>query len=153
MKKRIKYLVMILLLTGCTCEYNLTIDDDDYLYKEEVVILAENEEELNDINANLQIPVDKNYILGADSDSVFPDNIDFYNTSVENNKMIFRYDFTRKGLINSSAVYNCFERLIVNNYDNNLIISTNSKANCFINTPPLTNVKINIKTELHSKSE
>ena len=45
MKKRILILITILLLTtGCTCEYNLTIEENTY--KEEIIITGETKEEI-----------------------------------------------------------------------------------------------------------
>ena len=58
MKKRIILLIIILLLTtGCTCEYNLNITGNKY--SEEVIITANTSEEINNINKEWKIPVDK----------------------------------------------------------------------------------------------
>ena len=108
MKKRILIIIIILLLTtGCTCEYNLTIDGNNY--KEEVIIIAENQEEISSFETDWEIPIDKQdyqEIQGFDQENDTDANM--YNYKKTNNKLIFNYDFTRSQLNNSTAVSNCY---------------------------------------------
>ena len=147
MKKRIVLLIIILLLTtGCTCEYNLTIDGSKY--KEKITIISETTDEESKLNNKWEIPVDKDESeTPGDPNSDIKIEGDIYNYNLSNNKLIFNYDFTRSRYINSTAVSKCYKKLTISNYDNTTIISTSPNANCFDNYPTLTNIKVTINVD------
>lgn len=147
MKKRILLIIMILLLTtGCTCEYNLKIDGDTY--KEEIILLGENSEEISSFNNEWQVPIDKeeyNIISGLDGE--YNTNTNTYKYNLSGNKLTFNYDFSRSKFSNSTAVSNCYNKLTISNYSNTIIISTSPKAECFDKFPILTSVKVTVKVD------
>ena len=147
MKKRILVLIIILLLTtGCTCQYNLTIENN--VYKEEVIIYGENSEEISNFNLKWQVPVDKDeYNRGGDPSTEIEVDGDIYNYNLSENSLKFNYDFTKSSIINSSAVSNCYNKLTITNYNETIIISTSQKATCYDKYPTLSNLRVNIKVD------
>lgn len=148
MKKRILMLIPILLLTtGCTCEYNLTIENDTY--KEQITIIGSTPDEISSFNNKWQIPINKeeynNINLEPDSNGGFTGEI--YNYNLSSNRLTFSYNFNKIQYINSTAVSNCYDMLTITNSNNRTVISTSSNTKCFENHPPLTNIKINIKVD------
>lgn len=147
MKKRILLIATILLFTtGCTCEYNLTIDNN--VYKEEIILIGKTLDEISSFENDWKVPIDKDiYNLGLDPSSKIPEQNDLYNYKLRGSRLTFTYDFTRNQFENSSAVSNCYNKLTVSNYENSIVISTSQKALCFEEYPTLTNVKINITVD------
>lgn len=148
MKKRILILMIILLLTtGCTCEYNLTIEENSY--KEEIIIIGSTSDEISSFNNKWEIPINKeeynNINLEPDSNGGFTGEI--YNYKLNNSRLTFNYNFNRSQYINSTAVSNCYDMLTITNSNNRTVISTSSNNKCFENHPPLNNIKIRIKVD------
>ena len=147
MKKNILIiLVIILFTTGCNCEYNLTIHENEF--REEINIIAENQEEITDINYNWKMPTDKEeYNIGGDMETKPNYKSDLYEYKINNNILTFNYNFNKTKYKNSSAVSECYDRLTIENYKNTLIISTGVKANCFEKQPQLNRVTVNITVD------
>ncbi len=150
--KRVLVLTLLLLLTtGCTCEYNLKIDNNDY--QEEIKLVGENSTEINSFKEDWKIPVDKDeYNIGLDLDNVEIKSDNVYNYNLLNNILTFKYNFTSSTFINSSAVSNCYNKLSVMNYSDSTIISTSKNALCFDKYPTLTSIVINITVDKPVKS-
>lgn len=147
MKKRILVLIIIILLTtGCTCEYNLKIDGNKF--SEEITINAENTDERNSLDANWKISVDKEEFerFGDPSTENNPQE-DTYNYQVNNNNLTFSYDFTKSGLMSASSVSRCYNKVTITEHEDTTIISTSNQANCYTNYPDLTNLNINIEVD------
>lgn len=147
MKKRILIILTLLLLTGCTGEYNLTINGNTY--KEEVIITGENNEEISNFNQEWKVPIDKKiYDLAGDESTEASDiTSETYNYNINSNSIKFNYDFSMNKLINSTAVSICYDRLNITNYNGTTIISTSSKNTCFDKYQTLNSLKINIKVD------
>ena len=146
MKKRILIIMTLLLTTGCTCEYNLTINENTYT--EEVIIIGENAEEISQFDKEWQIPINKDeYNNMAGSDSEYKPNGEIYALSIESNKITFNHNFIKSNYNNSTAVSNCYNKITITNYNNTTILSTSSKVDCFDKYPPLRNIKVNIKVD------
>lgn len=147
MKKRILVLSIVLLLTtGCTCQYNLNIENN--IYKEEVIIYGDNSEEISNFNMKWKVPIDKiEYNRGGDPSTELEVNGDTYNYDLSGNSLKFSYDFTKTSIINSSAVSNCYNKLTITNYNETIIISTSQNATCYDKYPTLSNLKVNIKVD------
>jgi len=147
MKKRILIIPLILLLTtGCTCQYNLTIDDD--IYKEEIILIGENSQEISQFQNQWQIPVDKEeYEIIAGSDTEYIPEGEIYKYNLSSNKITFNHNFSKSQFNNSTAVANCYGKLTITNHNDTIIISTSNKNNCFDKYPTLTNIKVNIKVD------
>ena len=147
MKRNILIILIIMLFTtGCTCEYNLIIEDNKY--QENIKIIAENNQEISDINYNWKISTDKEeYNLVGDYDTNKNYQNDLYDYKINNNILTFNYTFFKSKYINSSAVSECYDRLNVSKYKNAIIISTSIKVLCFDKYPNLNEIKVNIKTD------
>jgi len=150
MTKKILIVVIIMLfITGCSGEYNLTIDGD--IYKEEINIIGENSTEINSLNKKWQMPIDKEeYNYGGDPSSDGSTN-NIYKYKLNNNILTFNYNFNMNNYRNSSAVSNCYDSLNVSYYvsDNgkSIIISTGDKNLCFERYSTLKNLVINITVD------
>ena len=147
MKKNIVTIIILLFFTtGCTCEYNLTIDDNNY--QEEVKIIAENENEISNFDLKWEIPTDKEeYNYGGDPGTISNYDSDLYEYKLVNNILTFNYNFNKDNYSNSSAVSTCYDTFTVIDYNNATIISTNSKASAFNKYPNLNNITVNIKVD------
>lgn len=148
MKKRICIIIVLFLFTtGCTCEYNLTIDGSKY--DEEIRITADNEEEKTNLNMEWEIPIDKeeynNY--PGDSDTKFEYENGIYEFSINDDTLIFNNLFnTRTKYSNSTAVSICYDLLSVERYNDSVSISTSKIVKCFEKYNELQKVVVNIKT-------
>ena len=144
MKKRILIIPLILLLTtGCTCQYNLTIEDNTY--KEEITLIGENAQEISQFNNQWQIPIDKEeYEIIAGSDAEYIPEGEIYKYNLSNNKITFSYNFRKNQFSSSTAVANCYNKLTMTSHNGTTIISTSKKNNCFNKYPLLTNIKVKI---------
>ncbi len=147
MKKRILLTIILLLLTtGCTCEYNLIIDGN--IYKEKITIIGETSEEIANFNNEWKVPIDKEeYDMNAGLDGNDEINTNIYKYNLSGNKLNFNYDFNGNQFSKSTAVYNCYNKLTVTKYNNTTIISTSSNIDCFNKYPNLNTLKINIKVD------
>lgn len=140
MKKRIILLLVALLLTGCTCEYNLNISNNTYT--EKIIINSSNSSELN---KNWKIPVDieeYEFIAGADGD--YEVSGDIYNYKLNGNDLTLNYTFTKSSFSNSTIPNECYSKFSITNYEDSIIISTSDKFLCLDRYENLTSVKINI---------
>ena len=74
------------------CEYNLNITGNKY--SEEVIITANTSEEINNINNEWKIPVDKEEYdyLGGDYSTTATAIGDTYKYNISANKLILNYD-------------------------------------------------------------
>ena len=132
--------------TGCTCEYNLTIEDNDY--HEEVILNGTTQSEIASFKQDWQIPTDKEeYNIGGDIETTIEENDDIYDTQISDSKLILKHDFTQSSIISSSAISNCYDRISIVNYENQIIISSDSQTTCFTKYNTLTSVSINIKVD------
>lgn len=143
MKNKFLVLMILLLTTGCTCEYSLTINGNDY--KENIVLIGESSNEISSFNNKWVIPVDKDeYKMLSESDSECSDYNRIYNYDLSNNKLKFNYDFSKSNFNMSTAVSSCYDRITVDDYNLSTIISTSIKNNCFDKYPPLSSIKVSI---------
>lgn len=144
MNKKTLIIIMILFLTtGCTCEYNLTITENNY--SEKITLKAENTEETKKFNNKWNIPVDKNdyeIISESDNDNIDVDNT--YNYKILNSNLILTYEFLKNNYKTSTAASLCYKKLTFKDYEGTIIISTSNQNNCFDKYPPLTNIKVKI---------
>ena len=147
MKKRIVLLLIILLITtGCTCRYNLTITNN--VYKESISITAENSTEITNLNQKWQIPVDKEeYDVGTDPSTKTIPVTNTYNYNFSGSNLKLNYDFTKNTYVNSTAVFNCYKTLNIENYASSIIISTSKSATCFEKYPTLTKLVVTVNVD------
>ena len=147
MKKRIFILIIpLLFMTGCSCEYNLKIEENTF--KEEIKLIADDQAEVSLFNEKWEVSSNKNQnVPGGDPSTAEAVDDNMYKYNLSNNMLTFNYDFSQNGYRNSTAVSKCYNNFTVTNYQNSIIISTPSKAICFDNYPSLNNIVINITTD------
>lgn len=147
MKRKYIFVLVIAILftTGCNCEYNLTINNNNY--NEEIKIIADNETEVSQFNLEWIIPTNKEeYSMVGDPDSI-PNYSNIYKYNVKDNTLIFSNNFEYNEYKKSTAVSVCFERFKVSPKDNTIIISTRSKIECFDKYDKLNSITINAKVD------
>ena len=145
MKKRIISLLIICLLfiTGCTCQYNLKIENDTF--KEEIVITISDASEQNAINKEYKIPIDKEvYNYPGDEGGNNYNDAEIYDYKIGDNNVTFSHDFSFNTYSTSSAISECYDTITATNYSDSIVISTSNKANCFDKYPTLTSLTIRI---------
>lgn len=143
MKKTILIIIILLITTGCSCEYNLKIENNKY--SEEVIIIANTNSEKNEFNKTWNVPIDKDtYNIGLDSETDGVEYGSFYDSELSGNRLIFSHDFNMSSYANSTAVSNCYNMLTVSRENGDTIISTSKEAKCFDDYPSLNSVTINI---------
>ena len=149
--KKILLLVVLFLTSGCTVNYNLTIDKNNNLYEE---ILVQTE----DSNESLELYSDpwptKVYYSDLDSGESPEklEGVDYYKEEVTLNngfyqkKLFFTPDITRFNDINS--IKSCYEHFyFTEDKENNTItLSTSPEFLCMSNYPSLkkVNIKLNV---------
>ncbi len=148
MKKRIIIVLLMCLLitTGCTCEYNLKINNNTY--QEEVIITASDSTERTELNQTFKIPVDKEiYDCSGDADgNNYGDNA-VYNYSLNGNRLVFNYDFNSSEYTKSTAAYQCYNTVTITKRGKNTIVSTSNKVDCFDTYQALTNLTIKVTVD------
>lgn len=153
MKEKVLTVVLVILLftTGCSCEYNLKIEND--LYKEEIKLFSNDKEEINSFNNNWEIPTNKSeYNRPGDPDSTPSISNGKYKYQLTENNLLFSNDFKIIDYSNSSAVSVCYNQFAVEEYDNSIIISTSQEIDCFNKYPTLDKITINITVDRPVKS-
>ena len=146
MKRILIVLLLLVCLTGCRCEYNLTINGSTY--SENIVITGDNSEEINSFNESWQVPTNKEeYNIGTDDDSNLDIISNVYDYNLNDDKLSFSHSFTENEIINSTAISNCYKYINVTSYDNSIIISSSSNVTCFDKYPDLNSVTINITVD------
>ena len=151
MKKILIVLGILLITTGCTCEYNLDIENGKY--NEEIKINAKTVSEKNNFNNEWKIPTNKNeYDIGIDSENADIDYTKIYSYRTSGNSLIFSQEANRGEYNNSTAVYNCYNKLTVDIQSGSTIISTSNAVKCFDKYPDLTEITVNITVDKPVKS-
>lgn len=146
MKKIIILVAILLITTGCTCEYNLKIENNKY--SEEVVITANTTSERNNFNNTWTVPIDKDiYNIGLDTENDGTVEGHTYNSRISGNSLIFSYDFSRGEFANSTAASNCYKTFTISSSRGNTIISTSKEFTCFDDYPSLNSATINITVD------
>lgn len=131
MKKTITIFIFAFLLTGCTANYNLEINDT---IKEELRIpINKNKDEiLNKVN-NLSPVID-------DFDSLYK-----YNIINNNNEVIVEFEY-KNNYIDNIISNQCFENYYFNENDEYINITASGKFGCLYDAD---NININIKTDYY----
>ena len=131
MKKRIVILLLMLMITtGCTCEYNLKIENDTY--SENVTFTSSASEEVTEFDKTWNVSTNKtinNLGLDPSPEEIPIDNVYKYNLS--GNKLTFSHNFTQKEYQYSTAVAKCYESFSLSSHNNRTVFSTSSDPICF----------------------
>lgn len=146
--KYLLLLFMMFLLSGCTVQYDLTIDEQNS-FLEQVTFQAENLEESEEIQDNTwAIKVDYNDPdLGENPEKI--EGVDYYNDQVSINRGYYQRKLTYQHsslntLRNSNVVKSCFEHFYVNENASSVTLSTSSEFLCMNEFSNLNSVRVSI---------
>lgn len=149
MKRVLILIIIILLLTGCKVDYNLTLDDK-LILKENITIFPTMDNDLNELkDFKLNIPIDKE----IDDYSVFKEKIEgieYYKKNKTDSSINFSYkykrgdyyDYTESTLTNLAYDYISISKI----NDEELTLSSSKEFKLFKEYDTLEEVKITIET-------
>ncbi len=149
--KKLSLLLILVLLTGCSVDYNLTINENNE-FDESIYIQAENDSESQSL-FNDPWPIKALY---SDLDSgEYPEElegVEYYKSNlVLNNNYYLKklsYKFNSENIYDNNSIKTCYESFYVNKdeKEKTISLSTSSKFLCMENYPSLNevNIKINI---------
>ena len=150
MKKKILLVIIIMLcLTGCSSEYNLTFRGNTVT--EEIVSTIDNSEisSQNIANQQAEIKLNNKFASFIENDQyVFEDNNTIvYDKKVEtkgDKKIVtLRYNYTLSDYLDSKVYNTCFDEAYIGNYENGFLIIFKGKFYCSGGGQ----VKVNVKTD------
>ena len=139
MKKILFLLITCLLLTGCTVNYNLEINDTNF--KETITGNVLNSE----LNTNNSSSINNYlFLLNGDQPSFYKNDNIFYNKETNNTQegidFEYNYTFNENNFNNSRIINECFDNHIYNYADNKYYLVVSGKFNC--NYSDITNINI-----------
>ena len=144
--KKIFLLSLILILSGCSVEYNLDIDKDINLI-ENIKINASTAEEIAEIeDYNGYQPINGDY----DDPLVYEEkqeDIEYYNIEKENNSIKFNYTFDQETYLNSTFTNTAYEFISVTEVGDELVLSTSKEFLLFNYYDNLDEVKVTINSK------
>ncbi len=163
MKKIILCFIFLLLLSGCSVEYNLNITKDDF--QETTTLLADKNladtEKYQDISiVDIFKKIDHNYYEPIYFNDERYDyyvggmqpNVNYYEVKpYQLNEYVgvsFNHNFKLNDIYRSNAIKQCFEELTIQNSDNFILFRTNNKCDVFDKYPLLENIVVKISTPL-----
>lgn len=139
MKKIIFLLLICLLLTGCTVNYNLDINDNNF--KETLTGNVLNTELNNNDNTDINM---FSYLITGDQPAFYKNDNIFFNKTTNNttNGIDFDYNYTfnEYNFNNSRIINECFDNHIYEYKDNTYYLVVSGKFNC--NYSETTNINI-----------
>lgn len=150
MKKKLLLVIIIMLcLTGCSSEYNLTFRGNTVT--EEIVSTIDNSEisSQNIANQKSEIKLNNKFASFIENDQyVFEDNNTIvYDKKVEtkgDKKIVtLRYNYTLSDYLDSKVYNTCFDEAYIGNYENGFLIIFKGKFYCSGGGQ----VKVNVKTD------
>ena len=152
MKKRtIYHLILLLLLTGCTVNYDLEIENNNFY--ENITGNVLNSELSNDGRTDMNL---YDYLINNDQ-QVFENNSNIvYNkalNSKENSKDFqYSYNFTEANFQNSRLLNSCFDKFSFSNDENKFYIHAYGKFKCLYTNKININIKTNNNVISHNAS-
>lgn len=139
MKKTIFLLLICLLLTGCTINYNLDINNNNF--KETLTGNILNTELNNNDNTDINM---FNYLINGDQPAFYKnDNIFFHkttNNTINGIEFDYNYTFNEYNFNNSRIINECFDNHIYEYKNNTYYLVVSGKFNC--NYSETTNINI-----------
>ena len=136
MKKKIILLFSLILLTGCSAEYNLTIVNDSY--KEELNVDNVKIDNISDLILPLYYDIDE-----YDVDRVKPGDDGFYNAKLDKNSYSLFNTFNYSSFIKSTLLNSCYDRVDVIKNSKKIYLSTVGSFKCYDNYN-VDDIKVNI---------
>lgn len=152
MKKCLLLVISIILLSGCTAEYNLDFDDDKFVESLNIETTSDHLDYENVKNYSWPKSIDYR-ITGASEAPEKVEGVTYYDydSYEDEEKAGFTYSYTMNAeqYRNSAIVHSCFSNvsLITNEKNSTYTLQTSNGFECFSKYPPLEKVTINIKTD------
>lgn len=141
MKKIIFLLISCFILTGCSINYNLDINDDNFT--ETITGNVLNSEINNNDNYSINM---YNFLINTEQKAFYNNDNIFYNKSTNkiNDKIDFEYNYTfnSSNFNNSRIINECFDNHAFDYKDGIYYLVVSGKFNCYY-----TNTNINITTD------
>lgn len=139
MKKILFILITCLLLTGCTVNYNLEINDNNF--KETITGSVLNKE----LDTNNSTSINNySFLLNEEQPSFYKNENIFYNKTTNNAQdgidFDFNYTFNENNFNNSRIINECFDNHVYEYKDNKYYLVVSGKFNC--NYSETTNINI-----------
>lgn len=142
MKNKSLFIIILILITGCSVEYNLNIDSS---FSEHTVYIPESSEEMID-GTQYRLPA-----LFSESRLTYDNSnlkeIKYYNIkTLKDNKFSFNFVYDDNQLNDSNIANSCYEFFSVDAKENEVSILTGNKFYCFDVYEELDSVTININS-------
>lgn len=142
MKNKILFIIILILITGCSVEYNLNIDNS---FSEHTVYIPESSEEMID-GTQYRLPA-----LFSESRLTYDNSnlkeIKYYNIkTLKDNKFSFNFVYDDNQLNDSNIANTCYQFFSVDTKENEVSILTGNKFYCFDVYEELDSVTININS-------
>ena len=142
MKNKSLFIIILILITGCSVEYNLNIDSS---FSEHTVYIPESSEEMID-GTQYRLPA-----LFSESRLTYDNSnlkeIKYYNIkTLKDNKFSFNFVYDDNQLNDSNIANSCYQFFSVDAKENEVSILTGNKFYCFDVYEELDSVTININS-------
>ena len=142
MKNKRLFIIILILITGCSVEYNLNIDSS---FSEHTVYIPESSEEMID-GTQYRLPA-----LFSESRLTYDNSnlkeIKYYNIkTLKDNKFSFNFVYDDNQLNDSNIANSCYQFFSVDTKENEVSILTGNKFYCFDVYEELDSVTININS-------
>ena len=142
MKNKILFIIILILITGCSVEYNLNIDSS---FSEHTVYIPESSEEMID-GTQYRLPA-----LFSESRLTYDNSnlkeIKYYNIkTLKDNKFSFNFVYDDNQLNDSNIANSCYQFFSVDTKENEVSILTGNEFYCFDVYEELDSVTININS-------
>lgn len=142
MKNKILFIIILILITGCSVEYNLNIDSS---FSEHTVYIPESSEEMI-AGTQYRLPA-----LFSESRLTYDNSnlkeIKYYNIkTLKDNKFSFNFVYDDNQLNDSNIANSCYQFFSVDTKENEVSILTGNKFYCFDVYEELDSVTININS-------
>lgn len=142
MKNKILFIIILILITGCSVEYNLNIDNS---FSEHTVYIPESSEEMIDVTQYRLPALFSESRLTYDNSNL--KEIKYYNIkTLKDNKFSFNFVYDDNQLNDSNIANTCYQFFSVDTKENEVSILTGNKFYCFDVYEELDSVTININS-------
>lgn len=142
MKNKILFIIILILITGCSVEYNLNIDNS---FSEHTVYIPESSEEMIDVTQYRLPALFSESRLTYDNSNL--KEIKYYNIkTLKDNKFSFNFVYDDNQLNDSNIANTCYQFFSVDTKENEVSILTGNKFYCFDVYEELDLVTININS-------
>lgn len=148
MKRKIKLLLLVcfmFLVSGCSAEYNLVINDESMTEDINAIFSKESESEL----ASRMETIRRTSFYNLDTRE---NEYYTFNKSEDENNIIlnYRYKYSGNDLYKSEAASRCYYKRVVNVTDQYITINTDDQVACLYKDgqKEIDNITVNIKTRL-----